>query len=208
MIKNRANNLSEIFPAILLLIFSVFWTFMAFDVLDRYMWFIENVLMVIFLSIVVFTYKKFRFSNFSYFLFFLFSILQTIGAHFTYEFVPFDWFSNIFGFERNHFDRIVHFSYGFLLAIPIREWYLHYTKMSKNFLSYWIPIEWAFATGAIYELVEWGFAEFSEEGDGNAFLGSQGDVWDAHWDMLLAGVGATIIMILLAIFLKFIKKEE
>ncbi len=120
-------------PIIFLSIFGIFWAFWAFDLRDRYMWFIENVLMIIFLTTVVLAYKKFRFSNFSYFLFMIFLMLQTVGAHYTYEFVPFDWFKDFFNFERNNYDRIVHFSYGFLLAIPIREWYLHYTKKSKFF---------------------------------------------------------------------------
>jgi putative membrane protein len=200
------KTITKKYAIILLSVFAIFWIIMAFDVRERYMWFVENVLMFIFVVTVIFTFKRFRFSALSYTLFFIFLILQTIGAHYTYEYVPFEWTKDLFDTARNNYDRLVHFSYGFLLAVPIREWYLHYTKMTKNFLSYWIPVEWALATGAIYELIEWLFAVFSGEGNGNAFLGSQGDVWDAHWDMALAGIGATIAMILFKIFLS--KKEQ
>ncbi len=203
MLKTISNK----YALFLLIIFSIYWIIMAFNVHERYMWFIENVLMFIFLTIILVTYRKFKFSALSYTLFFLFLILQTTGAHYTYEFVPFDWITNTFHFERNNFDRLVHFSYGFLLAFPIRELFIKITN-TKNILSFLIPIQWALGTGALYEIIEWLFAILSNEGESNAFLGSQGDIWDAQADMALAGLGAFITMIITWIIIKIKNKKK
>jgi len=203
MLKTISNK----YASFLLIIFSIYWIIMAFNVHERYMWFIENVLMFIFLTIILITYRKFKFSALSYTLFFLFLILQTTGAHYTYEFVPFDWITNTFHFERNNFDRLVHFSYGFLLAFPIRELFIKITN-TKNILSFLIPIQWALGTGALYEIIEWLFAILSNEGESNAFLGSQGDIWDAQADMALAGLGALIAMIITWIIIKIKNKKK
>ena len=203
MLKTISNK----YASFLLIIFSIYWIIMAFNVHERYMWFIENVLMFIFLTIILITYRKFKFSALSYTLFFLFLILQTIGAHYTYRFVPFDWVTNTFHFERNNYDRLVHFSYGFLLAFPIRELFIKITN-TKNILSFLIPIQWALGTGALYEIIEWLFAILSNEGESNAFLGSQGDIWDAQADMALAGLGALIAMIITWIIIKIKNKKK
>ena len=203
MLKTISNK----YASFLLIIFSIYWIIMAFNVHERYMWFIENVLMFIFLTIILITYRKFKFSALSYTLFFLFLILQTTGAHYTYEFVPFDWITNTFHFERNNFDRLVHFSYGFLLAFPIRELFIKITN-TKNILSFLIPIQWALGTGALYEIIEWLFAILSNEGESNAFLGSQGDIWDAQADMALAGLGALIAMIITWIIIKINNEKK
>lgn len=196
------------YPFYLLGIFTVFWLVMAIDPNYRYMWFIENVLMLIFMSVLIFTYKKFKFSNVSYTFFFLFLVLQTIGAHYTYAEVPFGLITDTFGFERNHFDRVVHFSFGFLLVFPFREFFIRTSHMRNKFYSYYVPVEWAFAMGAIYEVIEWAFAVMSDPNAGGAFLGSQGDIWDAQWDMFLAGLGAMITMFFTYLYFEFFRKNS
>jgi len=121
--------------------------------------------------------------------------------------VPYDdWFKNItgstlnsiLGFERNHFDRLVHFCYGLLLAYPIREIFIRVADV-KGFWSYFLPLDLTMSTSMIYELVEWGAAEVVGGDLGMAYLGTQGDVWDAHKDMGLASIGALIAMMIVAL---------
>ena len=163
---------------------------------------------MIFLLVLIFTFRWFKFSNISYTLIFIFAILQTIGAHYTYSLVPIDWFTNFFGFERNHFDRIVHFSFGFLLAFPFREFLIKSSELKTQFWTFYFPVEMAFATGAVYEIIEWLYAINSAPEAGHAFLGSQGDMWDAQIDMFLAGIGAIISMLITFIVYVIIKKKN
>lgn len=193
------------YPKILLVIFFIFWTILAIEPNFRFMWLVENTILIIFLLILIFSYRYFKFSNTSYTLFFVFAILQTIGAHYTYALVPFDWFTNFFEFERNHYDRVVHFSFGLLLSYPFREFLIRTSNLRTKFWTYYFPIEMAFATGAFYEIIEWFFAVSSDPSAGHAFLGSQGDIWDAQMDMFLAGFGSIITMFIVFIFSKFKK---
>lgn len=101
------------------------------------------------------------------------------------------------GWERNHFDRFVHFSYGFLLAYPVREIFLRIAYV-KGFWGYFLPLDITMSTSMMYELVEWATAEIFGGDLGVAYLGTQGDAWDAHKDMLLASIGAAIAMIITA----------
>ena len=97
--------------------------------------------------------------------------------------------NELLGFERNHFDRAVHFSYGLLLAYPIREIFLRIVDV-KGFWGYFLPLDVTMSTSMLFELFEWGAAEFFGGDLGIAYLGTQGDVWDAHKDMALASLGA------------------
>lgn len=149
----------------------------------------------------------FPLSRIYYTLIFIFLLLHEIGSHYTYALVPYDdWFKNItgstlnsiLGFERNHFDRLVHFCYGLLLAYPIREIFIRVADV-KGFWSYFLPLDLTMSTSMIYELVEWGAAEVVGGDLGMAYLGTQGDVWDAHKDMGLASIGALIAMMIVAL---------
>ena len=197
----------EIIPSVYVIAFLIFWTVMAMEPASRHTWFVENIILILFFSILVASHKRFRFSNTSYTLIFVFALLQTIGAHYTYSLVPLDWFTNFFEFERNHFDRIVHFSFGLLMAYPFREFLMRTSKIKNKFWSYYFPIEMAFGTGAMYEIIEWLYAIKSNPQAGNAFLGSQGDIWDAQLDMFLAGVGAALSM-LITYIVCLLKKNE
>ena len=101
--------------------------------------------------------------------------------------------SEVFGFERNHYDRLVHFGYGLLFAFPIREFCIDYLRISRRLASY-IAIEFTMATSMIYELIEWGIAMGLAPEAAERYNGQQGDIWDAHKDMALASLGAIIAM--------------
>lgn len=169
---------------------------------DRADWALENALVIIFIIIMGVSYQKFPLSRISYSFIFIFLSLHEIGAHYTYSNVPYDLFltsyfnvslNEYMGWSRNHFDRLVHFSYGLLLAYPIREFYCRIAD-AKGFWGYFFPLELTMATSMMFELFEWGAAELFGGDLGIAYLGTQGDVWDAHKDMALASLGALIAM--------------
>ncbi|MFH1699624.1 MAG: DUF2238 domain-containing protein [Candidatus Zixiibacteriota bacterium] len=173
---------------------------------DRQDWALENLLAVICVGVLVFTASKFPLSRISYSLIFLFLCLHEIGAHYTYAQVPYDvWFDSLFGrtfnlimgWERNHFDRFVHFSYGLLLAYPIREVFFRVAHVT-GFWGYFLPLDVTMSTSMLFELFEWGAARIFGGDLGVAYLGTQGDIWDAHKDMGLASLGAFLAMLVTA----------
>ncbi len=204
-----AQDMKLNFEKILLIIFLIFWTALAINPNYRSVWVSENVLFVIFLFVLIFTYKKFRFSRISYFMIFLIGIFQTIGAHYSYAEVPLGFFlSELFNLGRNHYDRIIHFSFGLLLTLPAYELLTEKKLLKKNSLFTLLCIVlFAFATGAIYEILEWGYSIHFEEKIYGGVLGSQGDVWDAQKDMLLEGIGSMISCFFIYIF-KFRKGSK
>jgi len=146
-------------------------------------------------------------SRISYSLIFIFLCLHEIGAHYTYARAPYDqWFygltgvslDELLGFERNNFDRLIHFSYGLLLAYPLRELFLRVADV-RGFWGYFLPQDFTMSTSMVFELFEWGAAELFGGDLGVAYLGTQGDVWDAHKDMALASLGALMAMIITAL---------
>lgn len=170
---------------------------------DRHDWLLENVLVVLFVAAMIATYRRLTLSRISYFLIYVFLSLHLIGAHYTYSLVPYDdWFraltgvslNSVLGWERNNFDRVVHFSYGLLLAYPVREVFQRVVRL-RGFWGYFFPLDITMSTSMIYELIEWGAAVYFGGDLGQAFLGTQGDVWDAHKDMALASTGALIAML-------------
>lgn len=180
-------------------IYLVWWTIMAISPFDRSDWLLENLLVFLAAGLLVFTYRRFRLSTTSYTCIFLFLMLHTLGSHYTYAEVPYqEWFP-IFEGGRNHFDRLVHFTYGLFLAYPIRELFLRIVNV-RGFWGYFLPLDLTLSTSALYELLEWGAAELVGGDLGVAYLGTQGDVWDAHKDMLLATIGALVAMLVTAWF--------
>jgi putative membrane protein len=173
---------------------------------------LENVLVLVFVPLLAVTYRRFPLSLVSYTLIFLFLCLHELGAHWTYAEVPYnDWTRALFGtslndmlgLTRNHFDRAVHFLYGFLLAYPIRELFVRVADV-RGFWGYFLPLDLTMSTSMLFELFEWGAAEFFGGELGAAYLGSQGDIWDAHKDMALASIGALLAMLIVA----FINKRK
>ena len=187
---------------LLALLFSMVVIILGISPHDRHDWALENSLVVVFVLILGLSHRTFPLSRVSYSLIFIFLCLHEIGAHYTYAKVPYDQFfmanfgfnlNELMGWERNHFDRLVHFSFGLLLAYPIREVYCRIAD-SKGFWSYFFPLELTMAASMMFELFEWGAAELFGGDLGIAYLGTQGDVWDAHKDMALASLGALLAM--------------
>ena len=171
---------------------------------NRSDWLLENALVVVFIGAMIASYRKLTLSRISYFLIFLFLSLHLVGAHYTYSEVPYDaWFmsltghtlNELVGWERNNFDRVVHFAYGLLLAYPIREVFLRVARL-KGFWGYLFPLDITMSTSMLYELIEWGAAAVFGGELGQAYLGTQGDIWDAHKDMALASLGALIAVLI------------
>ncbi|MDO8728482.1 MAG: DUF2238 domain-containing protein [bacterium] len=185
------------YQKVLLLIFALVWIWAAINPLFRGDWLLENYLVFIFVPIILISGRYFKLSNASYTLITIFMILHVIGSHYTYEHVPFGvTLQHWLGSDRNMYDRLVHFSFGFLLAYPIREVFVRITK-AKGFWGYYLPLDVALSFSAIYEIIEWLTAENVGSAAGIAFLGAQGDIWDAQKDMIVAGIGAFVAMFII-----------
>jgi putative membrane protein len=200
---------------ILAALFLAEWVVLAINPLHRNDWILENLLVFLVAPILALTYQRFPFSKVSYTLLCIFGCLHVLGTHYTYAEVPYDFWWNSFtgrslnevlGWQRNNFDRIVHFSYGLLLAYPIREVYLRIAGV-RGFWGYALPLSFIMSTSMIFELVEWGAATVFGGDLGMAYLGTQGDVWDAHKDMALASVGAFIAMLFTATVNMYLQRD-
>ncbi len=196
------------FAFILLAVFILNWLILGINVRFFDDWKIENWLTVPFVVLMYIAHRWFKLSNVSYGLIFAYTMLHIYGSHYTYAEVPFGyWMQNAFELGRNHYDRIVHFSFGFLLAYPLREVVLRVSD-AKGFWGLWFPVEFVLAFSAIYEILEWWVAEVFGGDLGVAYLGSQGDVWDAQKDMLLAGFGSVITMFIVFVIISYFKRRE
>lgn len=176
----------------LLGIYAVLCLVLAIDPIDRTVWFAENLTVWIILAVIIFLYRQgIRFSNVAYGFMFVLIYLHTIGGHYTFALVPFDWFSGFFGFERNHYDRIAHFSVGFY-AFAMAEWIWSKKLVANKFLLFTYPVFTIATIAMSYELIEWWYAAGSsvDVASAMAYLGSQGDIWDAQKDMLADTLGA------------------
>ncbi len=190
------------YPKILAVLFGIWWVVLAIHPKDRMDWALENALSVAAVAVLAIFYKRLLFSRFSYSLIFVFLCLHEVGAHYTYAEVPYDqWFSaltgrtfnSLVGWERNNFDRVIHFGYGLLMAYPIREIFLRVANV-RGFWGYFLPLDLTMSTSMLYELIEWAAVGVFGGEAGQAYLGTQGDIWDAHKDMALASLGALISM--------------
>jgi len=189
---------------VLAVLFALVWAALAIAPWHRADWALENALVAAFVVLVAATYKRLTLSRVSYTLIFVFLCLHEIGAHYTYAEVPYDrWFqsltgttfNSLVGWERNNFDRVIHFSYGLLLAYPVREVFLRVAAV-RGFWGYFLPLDLTMSTSMMYELAEWLAAEAFGGDLGQAYLGTQGDVWDAQKDMALASLGALTAMLI------------
>ena len=187
-------------------LFAIEFVVLGIAPVDREAWLLENTLVVVFIGGMVASYRKLTLSRISYFLIFVFLSVHAIGAHYTYALVPYDdWFraltggslNELLGWERNNFDRVVHFAYGLLLAYPVREVFLRVARL-RGFWGYFFPLDITMSTSMLYELLEWAAAAVFGGDLGQAYLGTQGDIWDAHKDMALASAGALIAMMITA----------
>jgi putative membrane protein len=182
--------------------YAMVWVITAIAPLDRHDWLLENLLVVAAVTILIGTYRMFPLSDLAYLLITLFMTLHAIGAHYTYAEVPFGfWLRDTLGFTRNPFDRIVHFSFGLLMAYPIREVFLRVAN-ARGFWAYYLPLDVTLACSALYEIMEMVVATMVAPGTGDAWLGTQGDVWDAQKDMGVAALGALLCMLITALMRK------
>lgn len=181
-------------------IYLVLCVLLAIHPVDRTTWFVENLTMWIIVGTLwILWYRGIQFSPLAYGLMFVLIYLHTIGGHYTFANVPFDWVTDFLGFERNHYDRVAHFTVGFY-AFAIAEWLSTKQLVTSRFLLFTYPV-FAIATIAMsYELIEWVYAATANPEAGMAYLGSQGDIWDAQKDMLadtLGAIAATTLFFLL-----------
>jgi putative membrane protein len=189
------------------LIFLAVWINSLIGTTDLSNWILENILTILFASFLLFTYSRYQFSDLSYLLIFLYLCLHVYGSKYTYAENPLGyWISGYFHFARNHYDRIVHFSFGFLLATPMREAFLQWLKY-PTWVGWLLPIEITLSVSAFYELIEWAVADVFFREQGIAYLGTQGDIWDAQKDVFLAFIGAIIATTIVSIVKKFLSKR-
>lgn len=182
------------FPKLLALIILVLMIWSAINPAMYDVWIAEMIPVIAIYLALVLTYSKFQFSNTSYVLMSVWLILHTIGAHYTFANVPFDWFTEWWGGERNHFDRIAHFSVGFY-AYPMVELLLK-KRWAVPVTAGCFGLFFIMSVAGAYEIIEWWYAELAGGDAGIEFLGSQGDIWDAQKDMLADTLGAIAALIL------------
>lgn len=157
---------------------------------DIFTWFLEVLPAVIGLIVVLVSYNRFRLTNLVYVLIWVHAIILVIGGHYTYAEMPlFNWLRDGFDLSRNYYDRLGHFAQGFIPAIIAREILLRKSPLRSGKLLFFIVVSICLAISASYELIEWGVAKATGSA-AEAFLGTQGDVWDTQWDMFLALSGA------------------
>ncbi len=184
--------MKKYFPHILLAIYIIEFIICAINPYSRALWWVENLPIVALVSMMVTLYvKNVRFSNLTYFLIFILPFWHTIGGHYSFERVPFQWFSDLFGFERNMFDRIGHFAVGFY-ALPIMEYVYSRKIITTKLVTILYGIFAIAFVSVCYEWIEWIYAVVAGGDAGIAFLGSQGDIWDAQKDMLMDVSGAAV----------------
>ncbi len=188
-----------------LLVFLGMWTSSLLGTTDMANWILENLLVFIFIGFLTFTYKRFAFSDLSYLLICIYLCLHVYGSQHTYAENPLGYYlQDVFDTSRNHYDRIVHFSFGFLLAYPMRELFLKWLNF-KKWVAWFLPIEVTLSISGFYELIEWAVADLFFKAQGDAYLGTQGDIWDAQKDIFLAFIGAILATSIVSILKRVFK---
>lgn len=179
-------------PVYLFAFYVVFWAALAVAPFDRFDWFLENLLVFATVPWLVHMYLRRPLSNRSYVLILVFYCLHTVGSHYTYAEAPIGyWVSDLLGIERNHYDRAVHFSFGLLLCYPLAELIQRNARPRGNWsLTFAVLVVCTFSL--IYETIEWIVAVIVSPEASLAFLGTQGDVFDAQKDSALAALGSVI----------------
>lgn len=171
-------------------------------------WWLENTLTFLFVFFLIFTFKRYQFSDLSYLLICIYLCLHVYGSKYTYAENPLGyWLKDYFHTSRNHYDRIVHFSFGFLLAYPMRELFLKWLSYPK-WVAWMLPIEITLSISAFYELIEWAVADVFFTKQGDAYLGTQGDIWDAQKDIFLAFLGAILATTIVSVLKKILNIYE
>lgn len=176
-------------PQIFFFSYLILFIICAINPYSREIWFAENLPILLLVGGIFWIHLHHRFSTTSYAFMAVLVIMHTIGGHYTFALVPFDFVTDFFGFERNHYDRIAHFSVGFY-AYPIAEILLKKKLVNAHWLLTLFPVFCIISIAGLYEVVEWLFAVWADPEAGHALLGSQGDEWDAQKDILADTLGA------------------
>lgn len=194
-----AQKKFELSHFLLLLLTLIVFIWSMIKPVNYFDWLLEVSPAVVGLIVVITCYNKFRLTTLSYLIICILSLLMLIGGHYTYSKVPiFDWIKDYFDLQRNHYDRFGHFLKG-LLVIIIREVLLKMTPLKHGKSLFIISICISLATAAFYEITEWIFTKLAHGGKtAKDFLGTQGDIWDAQWDMTLDFIGSLLAYWLLA----------
>jgi putative membrane protein len=175
------------------------WALSAIHPVDRQAWWLENILLVLFVGVFALTHRRLQLSNTAYVCIALFILLHIVGAHFTYAKMPLGlWAKHFFGFSRNHFDRVGHFGFGLFLALPIREVLVRFSGTRRAW-SFWLAVAGVLAVSGLFEIIESIVAEMIAPGKGVEWLGGQGDEWDAQNDMIAGMLGALAMMAVVAL---------
>ena len=162
-------------------------------------YFLENATAFVFLAVLAFTYRLLPLSDLSYLLIFVYLSMHEWGAHYKYSDVPLgEWIKPLLHTNRNMYDRVAHFSFGLMCSYPLQEMFTRKAKPSAGW-RYILPIEAILSFSAIYEILEAGAAMVLTPERGEEFVGMQGDMWDSQEDMLMAGIGAVVGMIVLVV---------
>ncbi len=189
---------SKRYHAILLIVASVFWVWSGIEPHDtRLTWFLETLPFMIVLPVMLLTYRKFPLTNLAYTLIAIHGMILMLGGHYSYAKVPLGfWMEDWFGWTRNNYDKIGHFMQGFGPAIYAREIIARTSPLKRGkwlgFFSVAVPL----AFSALYEIFEW-LASLSNPADTEAFLGTQGYIWDTQSDMFWCLVGAIAAILVL-----------
>lgn len=184
--------------ALIVVILLLIWLWAAINPLSREDWLLENLLVFFFAGLLLATYRRFAFSLTAYWLFALFLGMHLYGSHYTYAETPLGfWYQETFALDRNHYDRLVHFSFGLLLVYPLRELLHRSARLTGLWLAI-LSLAVVMALSAFYEQVEMLAAVLVSPELGSAFLGTQGDEWDAQKDSGLAMLGALSLLLIVA----------
>ncbi|HLC70485.1 MAG TPA: DUF2238 domain-containing protein [Candidatus Nanoarchaeia archaeon] len=193
--EEKVNQKKIVIIVSIIVGFLLIWS--AINPANYGVWFLEVAPGLIGVTILALTYKRFQFSTIVYIFVTLHFIILIIGGHYTYAENPlFNWLQDTFDLSRNYYDRLGHIAQGFFPAIIIRELLLRKTKLERGKWLFFLVASVALAISASYELFEWFAAVSLAPGTGDAFLATQGDIWDSQWDMLLALVGSITSLLL------------
>ncbi|MBI5217208.1 MAG: DUF2238 domain-containing protein [Ignavibacteriae bacterium] len=188
-------------PRIHLAFLSIFFLTLIWSAInpkEYFTWLLEVFPALIGIAILIYTYNRFRFTNLTYTLILLHSMILFVGGHYTYAEVPlFDWLRDLFHQTRNNYDKVGHFAQGFVPAIIARELFIGLNVVVKKGWLFFLVTSVCLAISAVYEFIEWLAALLTGEA-ADAFLGTQGYIWDTQSDMLYAFVGAIVAQLLLS----------
>lgn len=179
---------------LLISLFIICWFYFFFTTRDFTDWWLENILVIAFFIWLMATQKKFRFSNTSLLFIFLFLLFHIYGAQLAYTKNTLgEFFKHKWHLQRNPYDRIVHFNFGFLMAYPIMDYLNSKYKTPYKYLGILTSMI-ILCLATIFELVEWAVAACTDSATGETYVATQGDVWDAHKDIILAVIGSMIMI--------------